>query len=125
MTMIKNAHKVTPNQLLTQGGRFYLPSTSLDHSVVKLFVFVAEWCGHCRRLAQTLNDLTDAYARSGRSPPFTVYVMEDSDPFTSNVMEKMGVTGFPSIYKILSGGELIPYKGPRDAKGLLAPAYLD
>jgi thiol-disulfide isomerase/thioredoxin len=114
--MIHNAIKVIPNQLLQQGGKFYLPTATFNQSAANFFVIVADWCGHCKRLAQTLNELQEHY-------PIDVYYMSDKDPYTPMVMDKMGVRGFPSVFKIRSGGELVPYNGPRDAAGLLSSAY--
>jgi thiol-disulfide isomerase/thioredoxin len=112
--MIRNAVKISPEHLMTQGRKWYLP-TSLQNGAA-LFVFVASWCGHCQRLSETLNEISREY-------PLTVFVMEDSDPYTSLVMRRLGVSGFPSIFKIRVGGELVPYTGPRTKEGLLSPPY--
>jgi glutaredoxin len=112
--LFRKGEKVEPSQLFTRGGRWYLPSANLNGRA--LFVIVADFCGHCHKLADTINDIA-------RKFPLTTYYVENTDPHADMIMRRMGVTAFPAIFKIRTGGELVPYRGPRDEDGLLSLPY--
>lgn len=97
--------------VVTQAGRFFLMPTLASQGNT-LFVIGAPWCGHCHRLSQTLRTATQRYGLN------VMYMIGDESAESSRVMRAMNATGFPTIFNVLPGGQLVRYEGPRTAEAL-------
>lgn len=85
----------------------------LDRSnKVALVAILAPWCGYCKRLKSS-GVLTKV------SKKFPVIVMDDQHPQVSDVMHLLQAEGFPAL-GIYFQGQLLPYRGPREEKELVA-----
>lgn len=86
---------------------------TLDKSnKVALVAVLAPWCGYCKRLKES-GDLRRVASR------FPVVVLDDKHPQVSDVMHLLQAEGFPAL-GIYFQGQLLPYRGPRDKKTILA-----
>lgn len=68
-------------------------------------VFMADWCGHCKRLKES--KFLDKLAAMGAN----VFMADDNARLT----KEMKVRGFPTIF-CLKGGKQVSYDGERDPK---------
>ncbi len=77
-----------------------------------LFAITAPWCGHCQQLKQQVREAQ--YQR-----PFDFFFM-DGDKSQAHKLQtnRMGVEGFPTLYRVETGGQLVEYNGGRDVKSL-------
>ncbi len=103
--------QVSPDMIVKQRGRFFLMPTmaSVGNTV---FVIAAPWCGHCQDLSKTLLTASRQFGLN------VLYMIGDQDEASSRVMKAMNVSGFPTIFRVLPGGELLPYHGPRTPASL-------
>jgi len=92
-----------------------LTQTTFDEQVTKesgnwLIEFYAPWCGHCKRLAPTWEDLALS------NPSFKVAKVDCT--VEKDLATRFGVKGFPTI-KLFKDGqtEIVDYKGPRTLEG--------
>jgi len=76
-----------------------------------LVAFTAPWCGHCKSLAPTWEDLANDYARDSD----IVIAKVDADAENSKATASaQGVTGYPTIKFFPKGSkEAVPYDGAR------------
>merc|ERR1712038_450336 len=75
--------------------------------------FYAPWCGHCKRLAPTWDDLAKAYEGSSKVKIAKLDCTTDRE-----VCTQYGVRGFPTL-KLFKDGEIFhDYSGARDQKAL-------
>ncbi|TNJ29088.1 Protein disulfide isomerase PDI2 [Giardia muris] len=90
-----------------------------------LFVkFFAPWCGHCKRLAPTWEEMSNE---------FTVMpVCEIDCTAETELCAKYGVSGYPTIKLLQSSGAVIDYDGGREkdemmtwAEAMLKPALVE
>ena len=73
-----------------------------------VIAFVADWCGHCKRLEPEL--------LKAQQIDSTIVKVNSDDPSSQELMKQYGVKGFPTIVRV-SDGEV--YNGPRKAKDIL------
>ncbi|KIK63079.1 hypothetical protein GYMLUDRAFT_222900 [Collybiopsis luxurians FD-317 M1] len=76
-----------------------------------LVEFFATWCGHCKNLAPTYEQVADAYAHA-KDKVFIAKI--DADGVGKEVGRKYGVTGFPTLKWFNADGSVEPYESGRD-----------
>ncbi|KZT57670.1 disulfide isomerase [Calocera cornea HHB12733] len=82
-----------------------------------LVEFFAPWCGHCKNLAPTYEQLADAFAHSKN----VIIAKVDADGAGKDAGQRFGVTGFPTLKWFPAGSsEPEPYEGQRDLDALLS-----
>jgi len=87
-----------------------LTQANLDEHVKEgnwLIEFFAPWCGHCKKLAPTWEELATAAKADGKFHVASVDCTVEKD-----LGSRFGVRGFPTI-KFVSGGKVYNYKGQR------------
>jgi len=72
--------------------------------------FYAPWCGHCKKLAPTWEQL--AIQQKGK-----VHIGKVDCTVEANLARQFGVRGFPTL-KMIKGNELREFKGERTLDGL-------
>ncbi|XP_037069790.1 thioredoxin domain-containing protein 5-like [Pollicipes pollicipes] len=78
--------------------------------------FFAPWCGHCKRLAPTWDELSEKYNQADDSEVTIARVDCTTD---STVCSAHEVTGYPTLkFFGKDGGEPVKYKGARDLASL-------
>ncbi|KAI0330762.1 protein disulfide isomerase [Cubamyces sp. BRFM 1775] len=81
-----------------------------------LVEFFAPWCGHCKNLAPTYEQLADAFAHAKDK---VIVAKVDADGAGKPLGQKYGVTGFPTLKWFgPDGGEPEKYDGGRDLDAL-------
>lgn len=97
----------------------FLKDTSKD----VLVKYYAHWCGHCKRLAPTWDELGDLY-KSGNSD----VVIARIDHSKNDVETSVPIEGYPTIFLYPANGEIdektglrqpIVYSGQRDLDGFI------
>ena len=76
----------------------------------KLFLFKAEWCGHCKNFKSTWNKLQTELKNT------IEFVTYDADEH-KNIIEKYNIQGFPTLI-LHAGDKAIEYNGQRDIASL-------
>ena len=79
---------------------------------VDVFLFKAEWCGHCKAFKPTWNDLQNKYNKK-----YNFYTY-DNDKNEKEMVE-WEIRGFPTIIA-KKGNVATEYKGPRDEQSLIS-----
>jgi len=80
-----------------------------------LFAVTAKWCGYCHKL-------NDSVRQAFQMKRFTFFYLDggdDNDVQTKKLLQKMNVSGFPTLFYIAQGGVLVPYNGSRSPKDLV------
>ena len=95
-----------------ENGKAYVLVGDTFHTATKgkdTFVkFYAPWCGHCKRLSPTWNELADSYK-------YDENVMVAKYDATANENEGVDIRGYPSLKFYKAGSdEAIDYQGKRD-----------
>ncbi|KAK1924429.1 thioredoxin-like protein [Papiliotrema laurentii] len=109
--------------LLTLAGAFASKVVDLDDKNFDQIVgqdkpalveFYAPWCGHCKNLAPTYEQLADAFPTDK-----VIIAKTDADGVGRSLGSRFGVTGFPTL-KWFPAGSLEPqdYQGGRDLDSL-------
>jgi len=78
--------------------------TTIDPDTVWLVKFYAPWCGHCKKMAPTWDEL------AAKASGFKVAKVDCTTE--KGACERFGVRGFPTI-KLLKDGKVYDYKGAR------------
>jgi thiol-disulfide isomerase/thioredoxin len=76
----------------------------------KLFLFKAEWCGHCKNFKSTWNKLQSDLKND------VEFVTYDADEH-KDIITKYNIQGFPTLI-LNSGNKMIEYNGQRDIVSL-------
>lgn len=80
----------------------YYP-TLIKDSPLQFMLLYAKWCGHCKAMAPEWQKLETKYASH---PNVQVQKYEESEH--PELMKRMQVAGFPSIY-LIKDDKIIPY----------------
>ncbi|KAF5391644.1 hypothetical protein D9757_002339 [Collybiopsis confluens] len=80
-----------------------------------LVEFYAPWCGHCKNLAPTYEQLADSYAHA-KDKLFVAKL--DTDGVGKDLGRKYGITGFPTLKWFNADGSVEPYESGRDLDSL-------
>ena len=91
--------KKIENKLMTGGG-----------DKPELYLFKAEWCGHCTRFKPIWKDLQSNYNE-------IKYNEYDAD-IDKNIMKKLNIQGYPTIM-IKHNNKMIQYSGDRDKSSII------
>ena len=75
-----------------------------------LFVVKAKWCGYCRKLDAEI-------AKAFQTKRFRYFYLDEEN--NQDILSKLKVSGFPTLYYVDIGGVLVPYNGERDANTLM------
>lgn len=82
-----------------------------------LILFYAPWCGHCKRLKPTWEQLDNMINSNVDDNTLILAFNCDED---RKLSEWAGVEGFPTIKHFDSNGEMTEYNGSRDLNDLLS-----
>ncbi|KAH7884731.1 protein disulfide isomerase [Phlebopus sp. FC_14] len=80
-----------------------------------LVEFFAPWCGHCKNLAPTYEQLADAFSHAKDK---VIVAKVDADGVGRPLGQKYGVTGYPTLKWFDAQGNPEPYEGGRDLDAL-------
>ncbi|KAK3281720.1 hypothetical protein CYMTET_10510 [Cymbomonas tetramitiformis] len=87
--------------------------SSIEDGKVYFVKFFAPWCGHCKRLAPTWEQLGSAL--SGNAD---IVVAKVDCTVSKDICSKAGVRGYPTLKLFHKGAEQQAYKGARDLAAL-------
>lgn len=99
-------------------GVLQLSGGSFNHAVEKgttIVKFFAPWCGHCKRMAPTWEDLAGKFAGSSDAKVAKVDCTLDDN---KDLCNEQGVDGFPTIFIYKNGEKLEEYNGSRSLDDL-------
>ncbi|XP_043246793.1 thioredoxin domain-containing protein 5 homolog [Amphibalanus amphitrite] len=82
-------------------------SISRDYTFIK---FYAPWCGHCKRLAPTWDQLA---VKMVSNPSIKVAKVDCTENDNRPLCSKEGVSGFPTIFLYHDGDKVTEYEGNR------------
>jgi len=91
-------------------------SKELSSSSKYMIKFYADWCGHCKRLAPTWEEVASELAETYDKDGVKVGKVEGSTERA--VSSRFAITGFPTIY-FVDGWNVRKYKGSRTKEDLL------
>ena len=77
----------------------------------EVYLFKAEWCGHCKAFKPVWNELNKKYKSKYTFKTF------DADA-NKNDMQKWQIQGFPTIMLKNKDGQVIEFRGSRDIETL-------
>jgi protein disulfide-isomerase-like protein len=80
-----------------------------------LVSFYAPWCGHCKRLGPTLEEV--AQRCQNENVGFKIATLNADHPYGKKIGKQYGVKGFPTIVAIVDG-EHFRYGGSRNEKAM-------
>lgn len=104
--------EIHPNVIMGSSDRPIL-GTPMAKAGGGLFAITAEWCGYCKKLKNSVKQ-----ARTVQ--PFDFFWMDgDKTPAHKKKSTDLKVQGFPTVYYIDRGGQLLPYKGGREPGDLV------
>lgn len=97
-----------------------LTGDNFDHVTAKDLTFVkfyAPWCGHCKRLAPTWDQLADKFADDAT---IKIGKVDCTAPESKELCTSQEVSGFPTIYIYRNGKRLEEYDGNRSLESLVS-----
>lgn len=102
-----------------EGVVLHLTSPSFDHAIsngVTIVKFFAPWCGHCKRLVPTWDELAGKYVGNK-----DVKVAKVDCTLTDNkdLCAEQEVDGFPTIFIYKDGEKITEYNGNRSLDDLV------
>lgn len=77
----------------------------------EIYLFKAEWCGHCKAFKPVWNELNKKYKSKYTFKTF------DADK-NKNDIQKWNIEGFPTIMLKNKDGQVIEFRGSRDIETL-------
>lgn len=89
----------------------------------QLVLFYAGWCGHCKRLEPTWDEVSKELNSNKKDSMLKINV-GGNEPGTSSsdyqkISEKYNIQGFPTIIIFKNGSPQSEYEGSRDKEGFL------
>lgn len=98
-----------------------LTNETFDKYESKFVKFYAPWCGHCKALAPTWQELSEQFSE--------IPITEVDCTTYTDICNRYGVHGYPTL-KLFHGGEVLDYKGGRNLnafkvylKSILRPQF--
>lgn len=88
--------------------------STVDTHDTLMVEFYAPWCGHCKKLAPEYEAAADELINE--DPPIRIAKVDC--PANSDLCQKFGVSGYPTIKMFKNGEENGKYEGPRNAAGI-------
>jgi len=79
--------------------------------------FFAPWCGHCKRLAPTWDQLSGLFASNDQVKIARVDCTSD-DNKNKEICNEQGISGFPTLILYKNGEKVAEYEGKRDIDDL-------
>lgn len=104
--------------LQAQAEPVALTEATFDHQTSRgtwFIKFYAPWCGHCKKLAPVIDDLSTAEALQGSD----VTVAKVDCTTERSVCERFGVQSYPTL-KVVKEGLYYDYNGRRDVPAMAA-----
>lgn len=83
---------------------------------VYLVKFYAPWCGYCRKMEPTWDQLQEQFHKK-KINNLTVHILRVNCDENPKIGEQFGVNGFPTV-KFISTKSSEDYNGPRDAQSI-------
>ena len=77
----------------------------------ELYLFKAEWCGHCQHFKETWNALQNSMKDNIK------FITYDADK-DKDIMKQYKIEGFPTLMMKTQDNKVIEYVGDRDINGL-------
>lgn len=121
MMLGKNADEASQKSKSSDGGRHAILSLTADsfkHGVEKGLSFVkffAPWCGHCKRLAPTWEELGKKFFGNDNVNIVKVDCTLDA---SKQLCSEQEVDGFPTLYLYRDGRKVSEYNGSRNLEDL-------
>jgi thioredoxin domain-containing protein 5 len=113
----KPAEPEGPTDVVILGDEDFAEKTKEGNWFVK---FYAPWCGHCKRLAPTWDELATKINLNANAG---VKIAKVDCTKSTTVCSAQGVRGYPTLTLLKAGSEPTPYRGGRDAASL--QSFLD
>ena len=97
----------------TGGNSTYFGENMEDkkNNKITMYLFKAEWCGHCKNFKDTWNSVANQYSDNIN------FITYDSNKH-QNKLQEWGVNSFPTI-SVRKGNEAFNYDGRRDSNSLI------
>jgi len=113
-TLLATAQLALASNVLEATSKTFAATLGDTPSLVE---FYATWCGHCKSLAPTYEQLADAFSKSKNKVKI---VKIDADGDGKEIGQKYGVKGFPTLKWFPKGADSEPedYEGGRDLEAL-------
>lgn len=101
-----------------EAGVLQLNGQNFEHGIEKgttLVKFYAPWCGHCKRMAPTWDELAEKFIGNTR---VKIAKVDCTLPESKELCSQQEVDGFPTIYIYKNGKKVIEYNGNRSLNDL-------
>lgn len=101
-----------------EGGVVHLTIDNFEHGIeqgVTIVKFFAPWCGHCKRLAKTWDDLAEKFVGNAN---VKVGKVDCTLSENRDLCSEQEVDGFPTIYIYRKGEKITEYNGSRSLEDL-------
>lgn len=121
MMLFKNADEASQKSKNADGAAHAILSLTADsfkHGVEKGLTFVkffAPWCGHCKRLAPTWEELGKKFFGNDNVNIVKVDCTLDA---SKQLCDEQEVDGFPTLYLYKNGRKISEYNGSRNLEDL-------